>query len=80
MDQHINPHQYPHRFDRADLDKKICGSVDTEALHNSSIFAVGSGGANNIYESLVRLGVRKTDGHGLRSSRSKQSRHAGLVC
>jgi hypothetical protein len=59
MNQHINPSQGWHSFERAELDQKIKTSVDTDALRQTSIFAVGAGGANNIYENLVRLGVGK---------------------
>jgi hypothetical protein len=48
-----------HSFDRADLDRKIKASVDTDTLRQTVIFAGGSGGANNIYENLVRLGIKK---------------------
>lgn len=59
MNQHISPSQHWHNFERAELDQKIKASVDTDALKQTAIFAVGSGGANNIYENLIRVGVGK---------------------
>lgn len=47
------------RFERSELDRKITPSVDIELLKSTSVFAVGNGGANGIYENLVRLGVGK---------------------
>jgi hypothetical protein len=59
MNQHASPSQYRPSFDRAELDQKINASVDTKALKQTEIFAVGCGGANNVYENLVRIGIRK---------------------
>lgn len=47
------------RFDRGVLDNKISASVDVDFLKRASIVAVGSGGANGVYESFARLGVGK---------------------
>lgn len=49
----------PRRFDRRVLDDKIRASVDVDFLRRASIVAVGSGGANGIYESFARLGIGK---------------------
>lgn len=59
MNHHVSRSQHWPSFDRAELDQKISASVDTDALQKTVIFAVGSGGANNIYENLIRLGVGK---------------------
>ena len=59
MNRHASPSQYRPSFNRAELDQKINASVDADALKQTKIFAVGSGGANNIYENLVRLGIGK---------------------
>jgi hypothetical protein len=57
MSQKIIPSQNEPRFERSELDQKIKASVNTDALRETAIFAVGSGGANSIYENLVRVGV-----------------------
>lgn len=44
-------------FDRAKLDAKLNGAVDVKLLSKSRIFAVGAGGANGIYENLIRMGI-----------------------
>src|ERR1051325_11499887 len=59
MNQHASPSQYRPSFDRAELDQKINASVDTKALKQTEIFAVGCVGSNNVYENLVRIGIRK---------------------
>lgn len=44
-------------FDKAELDTKLNGAVDANLLSKSSVFAVGIGGANGIYENLIRMGI-----------------------
>lgn len=41
------------------LAEKVQGCIDPELMHESHIFAVGSGGANGIYEDLFRVGLGK---------------------
>lgn len=59
MNRHIDPSRYPPDIDRAALDEKIKASIDVDRVKATSVFAVGNGGANGIYENLVRLGVRR---------------------
>ncbi|HBS26190.1 MAG TPA: hypothetical protein DD827_03510 [Gammaproteobacteria bacterium] len=44
-------------FAKKALDAKIDKSVNPQLIANTKIFAVGCGGANNIYENVFRLGL-----------------------
>jgi len=42
---------------RSDVTQKLKGAIDHKLMQNAKVFAVGSGGANNIYENLIRVGL-----------------------